>query len=156
MAQFLRNSMTLLWGAALSTALCATSIVAATAQETVTVDEQAGVVRLTKADCQRLTVHVPDAEVAYQPGVSVRGDKVAPADLNAQPIELPETIRIPITVDFFERYGLPNPANFEAEAEIGTVEVHKDGRAYFNGQPLQDEAQWELAQRCQKIMRDNP
>ena len=33
-------------------------------------------------DCAALVAHVPDDDVAYRPGVDVRGNKVAPADLN--------------------------------------------------------------------------
>ena len=39
---------------------------------------------------------------------------------------------------------------------VGHVTVQSDGRAYFNGQPLQSEEQAELAARCQKVMRQQP
>ena len=42
---------------------------------------------------------------------------------------------------------------FDPDAEMGWV-VYKDGRFTFNGQPLQDEAEAELAARCQKIVRE--
>ncbi len=113
------------------------------------------VVKITREDCSRLIRHQPSDDVAYTPGVTKRGKKVVSADLNSQPITLPDVIRIPITVDLFERYNIPaNQANFEAEAEIGVVEVHKDGSSYFNGQPLQDEEQRELAQKCQNIIKN--
>ncbi len=119
-------------------------------------------VAITSADCARLVKHVPSPDVAYRPGVDVYGREVAPADLGGAPrIELPETILIDIEVDLLERFGIPDnpapvdadvPALFDADAELGWV-VYKDGRFTFNGQPLQDEAQAELAARCQEIVR---
>ena len=112
-----------------------------------------GVITIEEQDCRRLMLHHPNDDVAYTPGVTKRGKKVVPADLNAQPIVLPEVIRIPITVDMFERYNIPaNKANFEANAEIGVVEVHKNGEAFFNGQRLQSEEQRELSLKCQEIL----
>ncbi len=112
-------------------------------------------VTITGADCARLVEHVPGPDVAYQPGVDVLGREVAPADLGGAPrIELPETILIDIEVDLFERFGIPaNPALYEADAEVGAV-LYQDGRFTFNGQPLQDEAEAELAARCQRIVRE--
>ncbi len=112
-------------------------------------------VTITRADCARLVDHVPCPDVAYQPGVDVYGREVAPADLGGAPrIELPETILIDIEVDLFERFGIPaNPALYEADAEVGAV-LYQDGRFTFNGQPLQDEAEAELAARCQRIVRE--
>ena len=112
-------------------------------------------VTITRADCARLVEHVPGPDVAYQPGVDIYGREVAPADLGGAPrIELPETILIDIEVDLFERFGIPaNPALYEADAEVGAV-LYQDGRFTFNGQPLQDEAEAELAARCQRIVRE--
>ncbi len=111
-------------------------------------------VAITKADCARLVEHVPAPDVAYQPGVDVYGNPVAPAELGgATPIELPETIVIDVEIDLFQRFAIPvDPALYDADAEIGEV-VYRDGRFTFNGQPLHSEAQAELAARCQKIIR---
>ncbi|WP_299399353.1 hypothetical protein [Pelagibius sp.] len=116
---------------------------------------------ITRADCQRLVRHVPAADVAYQPGVDVRGRPVAPADLGAAepgaapPLALPQAVVIPIEVDLFDRFGIPaGGVNFEADAFIGEVTVDlATGEAFFNGQPLQSEAEAELAARCQRILR---
>ncbi len=114
------------------------------------------VVTISRADCDRLVVHQPSPDVAYQPGVDVNGRPVAPADLNGGiQIAVPETIRIPIEVDLFNRFGIPaDPNQYEAEAQVGEV-IYRDGRAYFNGQPLQDDTAAELAALCQKVMRGN-
>ena len=111
-------------------------------------------VTITRADCARLVKHVPGPDVAYRPGVDVYGREVAPADLNGAPrIELPETILIDIEIDLLRRFGIPaNPALYDPDAEVGEV-LYKDGRFTFNGQPLQDQAQAELAARCQEIVR---
>ncbi len=111
-------------------------------------------VAITRADCARLVAHVPGPDVAYQPGVDVYGREVAPADLGGAPrIELPETILIDIEIDLQARFGIPvDPTLYDPDAEVGEV-AYRDGRLTFNGQPLQDEAQAELAVRCQEIVR---
>lgn len=113
-------------------------------------------VTLTRQDCQSLAIYLPDPGVAYRPGVDVQGRAVTPADLGGAPrIDLPEVIEIPIEVDLQDRFGIPANADaFAADAQIGLAELHPDGRVYFNGQPLQDDAQFELARRCQEILRD--
>ncbi len=110
-------------------------------------------VAITRVDCARLVAHVPGPDVAYHPGVDVYGREVAPADLGGAPrIELPETILIDIEIDLLQRFGIPaSPALYDGDVEVGEV-AYRDGRFTFNGQPLQDEAQAELAARCQKVV----
>ena len=118
--------------------------------------------RISDDDCRRLIRHSPSADVAYQPGVDVRGKAVAPANLNAnepggQPeLIMPRFVLIPIEVDLFDRFGLPpDGETYEADAFIGEVTVDLvTGEAFFNGQPLQDEAQAELAARCREGIRN--
>jgi hypothetical protein len=116
---------------------------------------------LSEADCDRLARHYPSADATYQPGRDVRGKAVAPADLPAEEgggsgLVLPEAVVIPIEIELFERYGIPaNAANFKGDAYIGEVVVDvATGRAIFNGQPLQSEAEAELAALCQRIRHD--
>ena len=112
---------------------------------------------ISEADCARLTRHYPADDVTYQPGSDVRGKPVAPADLSGNGgLILPDAVVIPIEVDLFERYGIPaNSANFKGDIFIGEVVVDvASGRATFNGQPLQTDAEAELAARCQRIVRD--
>lgn len=119
-------------------------------------------VSVSEADCQRLIRHFPSADSTYRPGVDVRGRAVAPADLGADDpgggddLILPRAVLIPIEVDLFDRFGIPaDGVNFKADALIGEVTVDlASGEAFFNGQPLQNEAEAELAARCQRIMRD--
>ncbi len=55
---------------------------------------------------------------------------------------------IPLELDLFERLG-PGPGRpgLEARVLVGTIEL-SDGRAYFNGRPLDDETQVEMADKC--------
>ena len=113
----------------------------------------------SEADCSRLTRHYPSDDVTYQPGSDVHGKPVVPADLNGGGgLILPDAVVIPIEVDLFERYGIPaNSANFKADIFIGEVVVDvASGRATFNGQPLQTDAEADLAARCQRIVRNRP
>ncbi|HSR70907.1 MAG TPA: hypothetical protein VLL72_00880 [Kiloniellales bacterium] len=112
-------------------------------------------VRIGRADCARLVEHHPAPDVAYAPGVDVHGRPVAPAELDdGIAPALSETVRIRIEVELLERFGIPaNPTLYDADAVIGEVTVAPDGRAYFNGQPLQDEAAYVLSRRCQRIER---
>lgn len=112
---------------------------------------------LSENDCTRLARHYPADDVAYRPGQDVRGKAVAPADLDpGSGLILPDAVVIPIEVDLFERYGIPaDSANFKGDVFIGEVVVDvASGRAIFNGQPLQSEAEAELAARCQRILRN--
>jgi hypothetical protein len=114
---------------------------AAAAQTTVLINE---------ADCDRLVTHVSSSDVAYTPGVDVNGGAVAPADLNAQPqIQVPDVISIPVTIDLATSLGIQTP--FLARPTVGNVQVTRDGRVSFNGQPINSGAQHELAKRCQVV-----
>ena len=107
-------------------------------------------VQITESDCSRLVTHVAAADVAYRPGVDVNGNAVAPADLNAQPqISVPDVISIPVTIDLATNLGINTP--FLARPTVGEVQITRDGRVSFNGQPIGDAAQQELAQRCQQV-----
>ncbi len=109
------------------------------------------ILRMTQADCKRLVAHRPAPDVAYQPGIDVRGHAVAPAepegDISIQPSE---NLLIPIELDLFERLGSgPGHPAVEARVLIGTIEL-RDGRAYFNGRPLEDAGEAELAAKCRE------
>jgi len=118
---------------------------AATAQITVEITEQ---------DCSQLVQHVASADVAYQPGVDVNGNAVAPADLNGpQQIPAPDVISFPLTLDLADRLGisLGDGVDILARPVIGDVAITSDGRVFFNGKPLTSDEQHELAQTCQRV-----
>ena len=57
-------------------------------------------VRITKQDCELMLRHQPSADVAYKPGVDVRGKKVAPADLSGGfQMVLPDVFEFNVTKD---------------------------------------------------------
>lgn len=57
-------------------------------------------VRITKRDCQRIVRHQASADVAYKPGVDVRGNPVVPADASGGfTIPLPDVFEFNITKD---------------------------------------------------------
>ncbi len=101
-----------------------------------------------RADCATLVAHRPAPDVAYRSGVDVRGRPVVPADLDPHQLALPETTAIDITVDLFDRTGIPpqGDANFVGDVLV-VVEVDADGNVSFNGQPITSEAQRQLAER---------
>jgi hypothetical protein len=113
----------------------------------------ADTVTISRDSCTALQRYVPAPGVNYTPGVDVNGNKVAPADLDGgmPPLEMPSDITIAITSLLQQKFSIPtDPNSYKPEAYIGSVTVKPDGRAYFNGQPLQDDAAFELAQLCQK------
>jgi len=116
---------------------------------------RAQTVVVTARDCTALAQYVPDRSVDYKPGVDADGKPVVPADLGGGTrIELPKEFQIPITVDLQKRLGIPvDPNQYQTDQfKIGTV-TYKDGRAWFNGQPLQDEETARLSELCQKQLR---
>ena len=120
------------------------------------VEAGSGEVAIKREDCARLVKHAPAPDVAFQPGVDVEGRPFVPADLApAYQVELPETIRVPITVLLQDRFGIPaDSALYHAEAEIGTAEVSLDGeRVLFAGVELTDPEIRALAAACQEILR---
>jgi len=107
-------------------------------------------VRISEMDCSQLVTHVASSDVSYRPGVDVNGNAVAPADLNAQPqISVPDVISIPVTIDLATNLGINTP--FLARPTVGEVQITRDGRVSFNGQPIGDSTQHELAKRCQQV-----
>jgi hypothetical protein len=114
----------------------------------------ADTVIVTREGCAALQRYVPSPDVEYRPGRDVvNGKPVAPADLDggAPPIKLPDEIEVVISVELQQRLGIPVDSTlYKPETFLGSVTVKPDGRAYFNGQPLQNDAAYELAQLCQK------
>jgi hypothetical protein len=96
-------------------------------------------------DCVELTKHMPDADVKYRPDAD---PDVAPADIGGRRrIQVPKEFVIPITVELEKRFGIPSSNQYKAEAYIGAVEW-KDGRAWFNGQPLGSDDQRVIGYLC--------
>jgi hypothetical protein len=105
--------------------------------------------------CRALVKHTPDADVAYQPGVDVDGNAVAPADLPGSQtnMKLAQEIEIPLTVSLAKVLNL-NTSTFPAnqlgpgtEAQLGKFTIEGD-KVLFNGEPLTDTQQDNLAVLC--------
>lgn len=105
---------------------------------------------LDDAACRAIVQHQPADDVTYQPGVDVNGKPVVEADLDASPIQLPETISFDITVDVMKYAGIAPPKGVEGQAVIGRVDINKDGRMYFNGQPMEGQSQSALRALCKE------
>ena len=109
---------------------------------------------ITRADCSALVAHVPASGVEYAPGIDVRGRPVVPADLGGRPrLKMPDTVDIPVQIDMGERYGLPaNSKLYELDhVKVGTARIRiKDGRAWFNGEPLTSAEHHAMVRACQK------
>jgi len=108
-------------------------------------------VTVTGTDCRRLVTHQPAPDVAYKPGVDVKGRKVAPADINDAPqIKVPETITFDAAADL-RRFGIPSSSPlFEPNVSIGRVDVFQDGRVLFNGQRLGNQEIAALEELCRQ------
>ncbi len=126
-------------------AVCLMGLAGAVPAQTITV---------TGVDCRKLARYVPPPGVEYQPGVDVRGRKVAPADLNAAPqIRVPETITFDAAVDL-RRFGIPPGSPlFDPNVTVGEVRVGMDGRVLFNGQRLGDPEIAALEELCRERIR---
>lgn len=107
------------------------------------------------AFCQQLVKHMPSADVAYQAGLDVHGGAVVPADLdNANAFALPDEITIPLTVDLMsflkmDAAALPASAMGRGDIPLGTLTLRGD-TVLFNGKPLSDAQQDNLAVLCLK------
>lgn len=106
--------------------------------------------------CRALTAYKPSADVEYKPGVDVRGNAVAPADLpDSVSPQMPSKITLPLTVSLAKILNLdttkfPNSAlGTGTETQIGMLEV-EGNHVTFNGQPLSNEQQSNLAVLCEK------
>jgi len=104
--------------------------------------------------CRTLVKNTPDADVAYQPGVDVEGNAVAPADLpGAPPMKLPSKIQFPLTINLAKTLNLNtsaypyNQLGQGTEGSLGTLTVEGD-HVLFNGQPISDTQQDKLAVLC--------
>jgi hypothetical protein len=130
------------------------SIVAAVAVAYATTGAaRAQTVTVTREGCAALQRYVPSPDVDYKPGADiVNGERVVPADLDGvPPLDIAGDVHVIISVELQKRLGIPaDPNSYKPEAFLGDVRVTPDGRAYFNGQPLQNDAAYEFGLLCQK------
>jgi hypothetical protein len=109
--------------------------------------------KVSGRDCKRLVQHQVSAEVNYKPGVDVRGRRVAGANV-AGGIKL----KLPKTVEFNIAF---NPLKGTAATRFGTTSSRVGKVKYdiskntftFNGEPMNDKALAEFAQKCRSAGR---
>lgn len=85
---------------------------------------------------------VPADGGAYVPGVDVNGNSVVPADVGGG-IDLSSfrSTLIPIEVDLAERFGLTLPAGVGLKPEVAALNIHQDGRIFFNDSDITQQVQ---------------
>lgn len=108
-------------------------------------------IRATPADCRRvLTEHRPAPDVAYQPGVDVRGRPVVGADLNPAPqFKVPDNVAFDIAIDL-KKYGIASASPlYQPNFKLGEVRMDvASGRVLYNGQPLGNPELEALREAC--------
>jgi hypothetical protein len=122
----------------------------AVAEDAIVVTETGTAIVITEAQCRNLVQHVPAEDVAYEPGVDVHGNAVAPADLDAPQISIPDEISIDVTALVYELLETTPPPGLEDTAiDLGKV-VFRDGQLTYNGQPLGATADAALIAACRE------
>lgn len=87
--------------------------------------------------CHLYSVHKADADVEYQSGYDIRGEAVAPADLDDGRLETPNVYRIPLHIEQLEALNLQNDSILTPELSVGEVIVDLDADIItFNGQAI--------------------
>ena len=100
--------------------------------------------------CREMVSHTPRGDVAFQPGVDAKGKPVAPADLQtSQDFNFLKNIReIPLTVDLAERLEV-DAKGLEMKTDLPPLQLRPDGRVFWNGQDLTQQAVYMCDQQGQ-------
>ncbi|MDP6953661.1 MAG: hypothetical protein QGF53_12970 [Alphaproteobacteria bacterium] len=122
--------------------------------------EETATVTITDADCANLVAHHAEPGVAYEPGVDVHGDPVAPADLPGhEPLSLDaDDVAVDPRIPLTQYVKLPPkllPILGSAEIDVGMVTVRR-GVAYLGEKRLSDPAQHALAEACAELQQILP
>lgn len=101
------------------------------------------------AACRALANHQPAPDVAYRPGVDVRGRPVVGADLNPSPPVLPPTLTFDLNADLAP--FLPSGSRLSLpQMGVGRVTLGPDGKVLFNGQQVGQGDGAALAAACRR------
>ncbi|HXQ50474.1 MAG TPA: hypothetical protein VN802_05230 [Stellaceae bacterium] len=132
----------------LALGLCGPAFAAGPAAPGAATLTQDGKLAVVGVPCAALSV-AAGAGADYVPGVDVNGSSVAPADLPrvASPVTA-DAVTIEIDQHLAGQFGIPQTGiPYRGKAIAGYVTV-RDGRAYFNGQPLGAGASDALVAAC--------
>ncbi len=116
--------------------------------------DEAVEVSIDERDCRRAVRHVARGDVAYKPGVDVRGNPVVPADLaGTTAYKGPEKITISLSFDLLESFGIDTGVGvLIPEVNAGTVTYDiGSGRLEIDGKPLLDEEVAALVAACASL-----
>lgn len=97
--------------------------------------------------CRRAVEYQKPAGVDYEPGVDASGKPVVEADLNKSPVQMPDVVRIPVTIDLAQYLGLPSTTAKENYAVLGELS-YENGAFTYNGEPLDGKASESLRKLC--------
>lgn len=97
--------------------------------------------------CHFYIAHVPLPDVAYQPGVDVRGNPVVGADIDPPAAVIAPPAEFALTIDLADYLGIARPKGVRMETAAIPLRI-EDGRVLINGQPLSGEGQEMLRQFC--------
>jgi len=109
--------------------------------------------------CTFYVEHVPAEDVAYKPGLDVKGKPVVPADLDAHVVTVPKAMEFDLDIDVAKYLGIPVPAGVLQETKIGRIRV-ENGQVTFNDEPIEGPAKASLRETCadahQKNLESDP
>lgn len=114
------------------------------------------VVEPVAPECRVLPEHKAQTDVAYKAGEDVRGKPVVPADLNASAMDVPETIVIPLSIDFAQRLQGMNIPGLNMDSTVGFLEVRSDGRVTYDGRDLTSQVYMLCGQDAAKNPAETP
>ena len=97
--------------------------------------------------CRRAVEYQKPAGVDYEPGIDVKGKPVVEADLNKSPVQMPDVVSIPVTIDLAQYLGLPSSSAKETYAVLGEL-TYENGAFSYNGEPLNGKAAESLRKLC--------
>lgn len=104
---------------------------------------------ITEDVCEELGTYERAGLVAYQPGVTARGERVSRADLQKADDFSPKPDSVDVTVLLQDRYLVPRKNELlRGEIPVSRFVTGPDGRMRFAGQPLAVEDQAEISGFC--------
>lgn len=116
----------------------------AAAQETISISRDA---------CSALATYEQPPGVEFEPGVTVDGDTVAPAELPSRNrLSLGDSFSVPIENLIPLGSGAGDPeASLRAKVIAGEVAL-VDGEVLFNGEPIQTPLELRLTEACRALL----